>query len=712
MNTSTTSKPQPSGKTGQSSFSAMSASSILHDKVNGDRRRATPDSEAMASSEDENDNHHHENAQPAKPPVRRASWLNDPNIGPLSQPGRKNSFASNSMSPTTSHPSTPSAETGTWGSHAPVTSSIAAGRSATASSSFPWGQGIWTADSRKEPPSRLSEIPLSPTAPSNNYGGGAFFSGDNGGIAERSIPIEFPLHPTPKTYRSQSYSVGQMDAEANNPTSAIGAPGFPGRGRGLGYSALQHRPSKPSMLSEMTSEGLGKLKEVEDDEEENDNSLRNSTHSLSQMPETATVVEQLMRENAMLRQQQQQNLRLRPKSATINTLTGFGAGNAYGLNDTLPEESGFAIDENDEIGELQDIGNKGLLTRRMSEFEYGANAHARGGFGSLENRKLETLKKAHWQSSLGFGGPSDLPPSRRHSFADVPTRHQSISSIGEPLNGHNDLASSQEPPGRFNDADYAVNDHRKLGLSKGAILIRLLHTTNTIAASSYFGGASLQRNQDAYGSSPYQSAYNPYAMQPQYGGQPSAPHRNIYNVPQPRHNQMLYIVLFKCSRADVFYVQEGTGLSVKPGDLVIVEADRGTDLGTVAQDNVDWATAKELKEQYAEEHYKWLMMYSQGAVGTQDGTGAGLMAASNGLQGSAVGGMGPPTQHGMQEPNPGELKPKIIKRLAQNHEIQALRDKEGNEAKAKRVCMQKVKEHGLHMEILDAEFQMQVSSIT
>jgi cell fate regulator YaaT (PSP1 superfamily) len=180
----------------------------------------------------------------------------------------------------------------------------------------------------------------------------------------------------------------------------------------------------------------------------------------------------------------------------------------------------------------------------------------------------------------------------------------------------------------------------------------------------------------------------------------------MYGVPQPRHNQLLYIVLFKCSRADVFYVQEGTGLTVKPGDLVIVEADRGTDLGTVAQENVDWAQAKELKEHYAEEHYKWLMMYSQGAAGTSDGTGAGLMAASNGLQGSAVGGMGPLSQHGMQEPNPGELKPKIIKRLAQNHEIQALRDKEGNEAKAKRVCMQKVKEHGLHMEILDAEFQM------
>ena len=52
------------------------------------------------------------------------------------------------------------------------------------------------------------------------------------------------------------------------------------------------------------------------------------------------------------------------------------------------------------------------------------------------------------------------------------------------------------------------------------------------------------------------------------------------------------------------------------------------------------------------------------------------------------------------------MKPKLIKRLAQSHEIHALREKEGNEAKAKRVCQQKVKEHGLNMEILDAEFQM------
>lgn len=205
----------------------------------------------------------------------------------------------------------------------------------------------------------------------------------------------------------------------------------------------------------------------------------------------------------------------------------------------------------------------------------------------------------------------------------------------------------------------------------------------------------------------FSNPYGPhFGLQNQFTNRPPSPHRNVYSMAQPRHNQLLHVVLFKCARADVFYIQEGTGLTVKPGDLVIVEADRGTDLGTVAKGNVDWQLAKELKEHYAEEHYKWLMMYSQGAAAAQEGSGAGLMASSSGLQGSAVGGMGPPNQHHLQEPNAGELRPKLIKRLAQNHEVHALRDKEGQEAKAKRVCMQKVKEHGLNMEILDAEFQM------
>jgi hypothetical protein len=446
------------------------------------------------------------------------------------------------------------------------------------------------------------------------------------------------------------------------------------------------------MLSEMSNDGtmLGKVNE--DDDDDSTGSLQGSQHQ-----EQAKTIEMLTRENMMLRQQQQyQNARLRPRASTASV---YGLGSGY-LQDPVPEESDYAIDEHDEANDGSDVAARRSLARRMSE--YGV-----GPFRSpyqLENRKLENVKKAYWQSSLGFGGLGDLPQSRRHSFADVPTRQASISSIGEAVQAHEqmaqDVAHSQDFLTAYPDnTNFAINNQGKISgrcRSNGPLTVPLV--------SPYFtGGPQQGLAQTAY-SSHYPTPYT--GIPSSYANRQTSPHRNMYGMSQPRHNQSLHIVLFKCARADVFYIQEGTGLTVKPGDLVIVEADRGTDLGTVARDNVDWQTAKELKEHYAEEQYRWLMMYSQNAAAAQEGSGAGLMAASNGLQGSAVGGMGPPSQHHIQEPNAGELKPKLIKRLAQSHEIHALRDKEGNEAKAKRVCQQKVKEHGLNMEILDAEFQM------
>ncbi|RMZ81183.1 hypothetical protein DV737_g2658, partial [Chaetothyriales sp. CBS 132003] len=155
-----------------------------------------------------------------------------------------------------------------------------------------------------------------------------------------------------------------------------------------------------------------------------------------------------------------------------------------------------------------------------------------------------------------------------------------------------------------------------------------------------------------------------------------------------------------------------TGLQVGIGDLVIVEADRGTDLGTVQHINVTWDEARRYKEHYAEEHYKWLMMFSQ-----QSRNGGPNVINPNGLPGrpgSSVGGLGgqPVGHHGAHEATHSELKPKMIKRLAQAHEIKTLQDKEGNEAKAKRACQQKVVEHRLNMEILDAEFQMDSKKLT
>ena len=172
-----------------------------------------------------------------------------------------------------------------------------------------------------------------------------------------------------------------------------------------------------------------------------------------------------------------------------------------------------------------------------------------------------------------------------------------------------------------------------------------------------------------------------------------------------RPAQLLYMVTFKAQRADVFYVPEGMGLQVRKGDLVIVEADRGMDLGTVASESVPFSEAKEMKDKFMQEHFQWLMVFSRhGQNGTVAGPNPnGQPASGNGAAAS----MGNSSmQNGVQDVPTGDLKPKMIKRLAQSHEVQTLRDKEGNEAKAKRVCQQKVTEHRLNMEILEAEFQM------
>jgi hypothetical protein len=471
-------KATPSGKTAQSAYASMSASnpSILLEKLNA--RRSTPDSEALASSDDEPDTSRQEIQLPTAPtqkPTRRASWLND-TTQPLGQP-RKGSFASSTMSPTTSHPSTPSVESGTWATHIQPTSGAAIGRGHSGSTSFPWGSGIWNADSRKEPPSRLTEVLPSPTSitPSSN-GNGVFpadvtnsksqiISRDQG--PDATIPFAIPLHPTPKTYRSQSYSVGQLDPDLSVVGSGPAAvPGFSGRGRAVQHSGLQHRPSRPSMLSEMSNDGAGleKLKEVEDDDDESTNGSAQG----AQLQETqAKALEMLARENAILRQQNyQSSMRLRPRSSTTNAaLNSYASGTQYGMQDSLTEESDYAIDELDEISELQGITNKGMLGRRLSE--YGAGQVSRvSGYTPLENRKLESVKKAYWQSSLGFGGLSDIPQSRRHSFADIPARHGSVSSVGEPLSAREDHGQENllptEHQNRYNEGgNYQMNDHGK-----------------------------------------------------------------------------------------------------------------------------------------------------------------------------------------------------------------------------------------------------------
>ena len=300
---------------------------------------------------------------------------------------------------------------------------------------------------------------------------------------------------------------------------------------------------------------------------------------------------------------------------------------------------------------------------------------------------------------------TNIPQSRRHSFADIPLRSPAGANGGDGrFNGLGELRSGTYgedvmKQGHSDSSEYA-NFLRPL--SHCAPIPGVENLQRVFVAASYFSNP-LSRSSDTYrppssSSSIHQSFNGPQSanvMQP--------------SRPTSQASQQLYLVTFKAARAEFYYVQEGTGLEVNNGDLVIVEADRGTDLGTVAHKNVDWHSAKQLKERYVMEHYNWLIMFSrQGQSGqlASSSSQAMLNAGARLFSGSTSGILGPSAHGTSTEITPFEIKPKMIKRLAQPHEIHMLRDKEGNEAKAKRMCQQKVAEHHLNMEILDAEFQM------
>ncbi|RMX77771.1 hypothetical protein D0869_09616 [Hortaea werneckii] len=169
-----------------------------------------------------------------------------------------------------------------------------------------------------------------------------------------------------------------------------------------------------------------------------------------------------------------------------------------------------------------------------------------------------------------------------------------------------------------------------------------------------------------------------------------------------RPRKQLYVVSFKCSRVDIFYLLDNTGLEIQEGDIVIVEADRGQDLGTVQHANVTPDQARLYKRKYAEEQYKWLMMFSRNNEPSNVNPNAQLYGENHARGWTAN---APPSMMGMPKENYNNLRPKAIKRLANSHEIRMLSEKEGNEAKAKRACQQKVAHLQLQMEILDAEWQ-------
>lgn len=361
----------------RTSFSGFPSgnAAIFLEKSKPGIRGSTPDSEALVSSDEEPDQYHRlqslSNPLGLKP-ARRSSWLTEVQQLPQRKPSQSGSGA---FSPTSSHPATPPADTAAWStSTAPSTgSNLVRGHSN--STSFPWGSAstIWNSDAQKGPPQRLTEVLPSPTSLVNPKSAGLYseeailsppLGRDNN--ADSAIPFAIPLHPTLKTYRSQSYSVGQLDPESTNSHPPnFGGHFLNGRSRNGGsYTGLQHRPSRPSMLGELSHDAslLGQLREVEDDDESS-----NGSEAGVQLSTQSRTIKQLAIENPLSRQAATNPIEsVRGRNRAITTNSAIRIPRSIGQEQHLPRpdsllrESEYALYEADEFREDSSYNYEGV----------------------------------------------------------------------------------------------------------------------------------------------------------------------------------------------------------------------------------------------------------------------------------------------------------------------------------------------------------------
>lgn len=134
----------------------------------------------------------------------------------------------------------------------------------------------------------------------------------------------------------------------------------------------------------------------------------------------------------------------------------------------------------------------------------------------------------------------------------------------------------------------------------------------------------------------------------------------------------LYVVEFKNKRIDFFFTSPSNESPISAGDLVVVEADRGKDLGKVIA--ADIRTTKEL--------YKYKDRY--------------LESSSNAIYDPDTGCVTRQSKY---------IYPKCIYRLASASEVDQLSSKKRDEDSSVHVCKMKVKKKNLPMSIVDAEYQ-------
>jgi len=217
--------------------------------------------------------------------------------------------------------------------------------------------------------------------------------------------------------------------------------------------------------------------------------------------------------------------------------------------------------------------------------------------------------------------------------------------------------------------------------------------TSAFRSGWYSNGAAVQRSfyQDAQDTALLDSkteiGYSPNPL-----NYSSSALRGPLSVPEAHY----CVVEFKCFRAEVYQIYPNQFDEIDRAtrqwrDLVIVEADRGSDLGVARLIVPSLLAARALKRELDQKQIRHLLGFSRSATSHARGDPISFNMDIGDYPASPV----------MAQARPG----KYVKRIANDAEVSRLTEKKEAEEHAKELCQKKVEEHGLVMEILEAEYQ-------
>ena len=487
-----------------------------------------------------------------------------------------------------------------------------------------------------------------------------------------------PLTPQKGTFSNEMQHAASLSMTDTNTNSKPSSPL-------MNMQDYTHRQVSPSRLSHSSSNSMGMLTNIDETILDSNGSFGSAPLPLEKV-RTKSVFDDVWNGTAVSKDAN--------TNANVNTKTFTGD-----VPKTVPHESIWCSPPPTHAAPLRRFSYDAATAstfipqnvQAFDPFDFSAFAKNLGSVTNNGNYPLNSLNNANGLNSFTYPQQQQLQQQQypNNSFVGNNTRHASLAGTGSSLqqfvngshyNNFNDAMSANQY-NSFGNAQtnrplssYGMNSNINTNVANHNLMSvdmdfkpsdeHIAHCLAQVAAYLGFPSAEVLDIEK------YLGHLNNHAL----------PHLAMPSDPSLGANYEIVACCFKNARIDVFCVsmhdKQRHLQNLKVGDLVIVEADRGRDLGKVVKLNISTLEAR-------------LLRYAQ-----YIGRKAALSKDDD------------------MHKRPILNFPKPVQRYAKNEELITIDSKIADEMNAIEVCQGKVRDFGLNMIIVDAEYQWDMKKMT